>query len=77
MVSVWPPPTATGPSVTYGTPKFVQVPLVRIDAKELDAWLATMPVGGAANPFYSQAYVAAMIDAAINHTAPPPKAAKQ
>lgn len=62
-------------------PKFVQVPLVRIDAKELDAWLATMPVGGAANPVYSQAYVAAMIDAAINHTAPPPapppKAAKR
>jgi len=47
------------------------VPLVRIDAKDLDAWLATMPVGGAANPFYSQASVAAMIDAAINNTAPP------
>lgn len=62
-------------------PKFVEVPLVRIDAKDLDAWLATMPVGGAANPFYSQANVAAMIDAAINHTAPPPaplpQAAKQ
>jgi ribose transport system substrate-binding protein len=28
-------------------------------------------VGGAANPFYSQASVAAMIDAAINNTAPP------
>lgn len=51
-------------------PKFVEVPLVRIDAKDLDAWLADMPVG-AANPFYSQASVAAMIDAAINHTAPP------
>ena len=53
-------------------PKFVEVPLVRIDAKDLDAWLATMPVGGAANPLYSQTSVAAMIDAAINNTAPPP-----
>ncbi|AZF58351.1 ABC transporter substrate-binding protein [Pseudomonas sp. R11-23-07] len=52
-------------------PKFVEVPLVRIDAKDLDAWLASMPVGGAANPLYSQASVAAMIDAAANHTAPP------
>lgn len=51
-------------------PKFVQVPLVRIDAKDLDAWLATMPVGGAANPTYSQAQVVAMIDAAVNHAAP-------
>jgi len=53
-------------------PKFVEVPLVRIDAKDLDAWLVTMPVGGAANPLYSQASVAAMIDAAINNTAAPP-----
>jgi ribose transport system substrate-binding protein len=52
-------------------PKFVEVPLVRIDAKDLDAWLATMPVGGAANPVYSQASVAAMIDAAIHNAAPP------
>ncbi|ROM98082.1 ABC transporter substrate-binding protein [Pseudomonas brassicacearum] len=52
-------------------PKFVEVPLVRIDAKDLDTWLATMPVGGAANPSYSQASVAAMIDAAISNTAPP------
>ena len=61
-------------------PKFVEVPLVRIDAKDLDAWLATMPVGGAANPYYSQASVAAMIDAAINHTAAPtplPEVVKQ
>lgn len=61
-------------------PKFVEVPLVRIDAKDLDAWLATMPVGGAANPFYSQASVAAMIDAAINNTvspAPLPEVTKQ
>lgn len=52
-------------------PKFVEVPLVRIDAKDLDAWLTTMPVGGAANPVYSQASVAAMIDVAISNTAPP------
>jgi len=61
-------------------PKFVEVPLVRIDAKDLDAWLANMPVGGAANPYYSQASVAAMIDAAINHTAAPtplPEVVKQ
>lgn len=53
-------------------PKFVEVPLVRIDAKDLDAWLATMPVGGAANPFYGQASVTAMIDAANNNTTAPP-----
>ncbi|MCI0998064.1 ABC transporter substrate-binding protein [Pseudomonas corrugata] len=52
-------------------PKFVEVPLVRIEAKDLDTWLATMPVGGAANPSYSQASVAAMIDAASNSTASP------
>ncbi|AOE60743.1 ABC transporter substrate-binding protein [Pseudomonas corrugata] len=51
-------------------PKFVEVPLVRIDAKDLDTWLAPMPAGGAADPFYSQASVAAMIDAAVNRTAP-------
>lgn len=61
-------------------PKFVEVPLVRIDGKDLDAWLATMPVGGAANPFYSQASVAAMIDAAIDNKASPtplPEVTKQ
>ncbi|WP_248800078.1 ABC transporter substrate-binding protein [Pseudomonas sp. MWU13-2105] len=58
-------------------PKFVEVPLVRIDAKDLDTWLATMPVGAAANPSYSQASVVAMIDAATNHTPMPlPKVAK-
>jgi ribose transport system substrate-binding protein len=31
-----------------------------------------MPVGGAANPFYGQASVTAMIDAAINNTTAPP-----
>ncbi|WP_248805550.1 ABC transporter substrate-binding protein [Pseudomonas sp. MWU13-2100] len=58
-------------------PKFVEVPLVRIDAKDLDTWLASMPLGAAANPSYSQASVVAMIDAAINPTPTPlPKAAK-
>lgn len=53
-------------------PRLVEIPLVRIDGKDLDAWLTTMPVGGAANPFYTQAHVVGMIDAAVNHTAPPP-----
>lgn len=53
-------------------PKLVMVPLVRIDAKDLDAWLATMPVGGAAKPVYTRDYVAALIDAAVNRTALPP-----
>lgn len=58
-------------------PKLIMVPLVSIEAEGLDAWLATMPVGGAAKPVFTQAYVAALIDAAANHTPlprlPPPK----
>jgi ribose transport system substrate-binding protein len=52
-------------------PALVEVPLVRIDGGDLDAWLAAMPVGGAANPVYSLALVAAMIDAAVTGMPPP------
>jgi ribose transport system substrate-binding protein len=52
-------------------PPVVTVPLVSIYEKDLDAWLATMPEGGAANPFYTQEIVAAMIDAKQSGTKPP------
>ena len=52
-------------------PPVVTVPLVGITEAELDDWLATMPEGGAANPFYSQDIVAAMIDAELEGSAPP------
>lgn len=53
-------------------PTVVTVPLVSITESNLDAWLATMPEGGAANPFYTQKIVAGMIDARLNGTEPPP-----
>lgn len=52
-------------------PPVVTVPLVSIYEKDLDGWLATMPEGGAANPFYTQEIVAAMIDAKRSGTEPP------
>jgi ribose transport system substrate-binding protein len=52
-------------------PRLVTVPLVSIYEKNLDAWLATMPVGGAANPFYTQEVVAAMIAAERNGSPAP------
>ena len=52
-------------------PRVVTVPLVTILEENLEAWLASMPVGGAANPFYTQEIVAAMIDAEANGTEPP------
>lgn len=52
-------------------PRLVTVPLVTIEEKDLEAWLASMPVGGAANPFYSREIVAAMIDAELSGTKPP------
>ena len=52
-------------------PSVVTVPLVSIYEKDLEAWLATMPKGSAANPFYTQEIVAAMIDAKRNGTTPP------
>ncbi|KUI99685.1 ABC transporter substrate-binding protein [Vibrio sp. MEBiC08052] len=47
-------------------PKMVHVPLVTIYSDELDTWLEKMPVGGAANPSYSQQDVVNMIDAALH-----------
>lgn len=47
-------------------PKYVEVPLLRIDSKDLDAWLAQTPAGGVANPFYTQSLVATIIDANAN-----------
>ncbi|HSV44237.1 MAG TPA: ABC transporter substrate-binding protein, partial [Ramlibacter sp.] len=44
-------------------PKYVEVPLLRIDPGDRDAWLAKTAPGGVANPFYTQGLVAAMIDA--------------
>ncbi|MDW6092556.1 ABC transporter substrate-binding protein [Vibrio rhizosphaerae] len=46
-------------------PKVVHVPLVTIYSDELDTWLEKIPVGGAANPSYSQQDVVKMIDAAM------------
>jgi ribose transport system substrate-binding protein len=53
-------------------PKYVEVPLLRIDQKDVDAWLPKIPEGGVANPFYTQELVVKMIDANANHTALPP-----
>ncbi|MDW6003593.1 ABC transporter substrate-binding protein [Vibrio mangrovi] len=47
-------------------PKIVNVPLVTIYDDELDSWLEKMPVGGAANPAYSQEDVVKMIDASVH-----------
>jgi len=49
-------------------PKFVEVPLLTITQKDLAAWLATVPAGGVANAQYSQALVARIIDANVDHT---------
>lgn len=53
-------------------PKKVEVPLLRIDQKDVDAWLAVTPEGGVANPFYTQDLVAAMIDANAKGAPLPP-----
>jgi ribose transport system substrate-binding protein len=52
-------------------PPVLTVPLVTIHEDSLESWLATMPVGGAANPVYTQQIVAGMIDAKLNGTEPP------
>mgnify|MGYP002713047642 CR=1 FL=1 len=44
-------------------PKYVEIPLLVITEPELDAYLASTPVGGVANATYSQADAVAMIDA--------------
>ncbi|MDX7950851.1 ABC transporter substrate-binding protein [Lichenihabitans sp. Uapishka_5] len=48
-------------------PKFVEVPLLRIDQADLDAWLAHVPDGGVVNATYGQQLVADIIDANIDH----------
>ncbi|HTW27693.1 MAG TPA: ABC transporter substrate-binding protein [Acetobacteraceae bacterium] len=53
-------------------PKLVEVPLLRIDQNELDAYLKSIPVGGVANPPYPRDLVVKIIDANINHTPMPP-----
>jgi ribose transport system substrate-binding protein len=58
-------------------PKFVEVPLLRIDQKDIDAWLAVTPEGGVSNPFYTQDLVVKMIDANVNKTPLPPIPASQ
>jgi ribose transport system substrate-binding protein len=52
-------------------PKFVEVPLLTIHQKDLDAWLATVPKGGVVNADYPQDLVAKIIDANVNKTALP------
>ena len=47
-------------------PKEVEVPLLTINGNDLDAWLAATPVGGVANPTYTQDLVVKMIDANKN-----------
>eukprot|EP01037_Dinobryon_pediforme_P016466 gene16466-16645_t len=49
-------------------PKFVEVPLLRIDADTVDAWLKATPEGGVSNPLYTQDLVVKMIDANANKT---------
>jgi ribose transport system substrate-binding protein len=44
-------------------PKTVQVPLLVIEAKDLDAWLKATPQGGVATPVYTQDWTAKLIDA--------------
>ncbi|RYC29612.1 ABC transporter substrate-binding protein [Lichenibacterium minor] len=48
-------------------PKFVEVPLLRIDQGDLDAWLAKVPEGGVVNATYDQPLVADIIDANVDH----------
>lgn len=48
-------------------PKFVEVPLLRIEQADLDAWLAKVPEGGVVNATYDQQLVAEIIDANVAH----------
>ncbi len=48
-------------------PKFVEVPLLRIDQADLAAWLAKVPEGGVVNATYDQSLVASIIDANSDH----------
>lgn len=52
-------------------PKFIEVPFLRIDQSNLDAWLAVTEKGGVTNPTYSQEWVASLIEANANKTEMP------
>ncbi|MGI4768028.1 MAG: ABC transporter substrate-binding protein [Janthinobacterium lividum] len=48
-------------------PKFVEVPLLRIDQPDLDSWLAKVPEGGVVNATYDQKLVGDIVDANLDH----------
>ncbi len=52
-------------------PKFVEVPLLTIHQKDLDAWLGTVAKGGVVDADYPQDLVAQIIDANVKKTALP------
>ena len=52
-------------------PKKIMIPLQKIEASDLDAWLASTPVGGAASPMYSLEWTKQLIDANAKGTALP------
>ncbi len=52
-------------------PKTVEVPLLVITAKDLDAWLKAVPQGGVATPLYDQQWTQGLITANLGHTALP------
>ena len=52
-------------------PKFVEVPLLTVYQKDLDAWLKAVPKGGVVNADYPQDLVARIIDANVHQTALP------
>lgn len=47
-------------------PKKVEVPMLVIEDKDLDAWLATTPQGGVANADYTQDWTIQLIDANVS-----------
>ncbi|MDA8051256.1 MAG: ABC transporter substrate-binding protein [Rhodospirillales bacterium] len=53
-------------------PKTVNVPLLVIMSKDLDAWLKAVPPGGVSTPLYSQQWTERLMAANLAHTAPPP-----
>ncbi|TCK84331.1 ABC transporter substrate-binding protein [Paraburkholderia sp. BL9I2N2] len=53
-------------------PQTVNLPLLVITSKDLDAWLKVVPPGGAATPLYSQDWTGTLIEANITRRAPPP-----
>ena len=52
-------------------PKTVNVPLLVITSKDLDAWLKAVPPGGVATPLYSQTWTKSLIAANLSQSAPP------